>query len=286
MGKSIFHVHAVDRSGKVVVEKRLSRHALARFMGELDSCLVGLEACDGAHHWVRMLRGMGHDARWMSPQLVRSYVKSNKNDLRDAEALCEAVCTGEVGRAAGLAALAPGAQSSGGSARQCISLTFLPNRNNELRSKLIHYPQRTALANQVRGFLLAYGIVVAKGLGHLRQCLPEVLEDTDHALSGLMREMLCELGEEIRRLDERVGRFDERMRQVSPPRRVSAWSAYRESGRKSRPRWWARWATARTLAVDANSRPGSVWRRANVPRARGAAGDQQARGRVSSLAAH
>ena len=185
-------------------------------MGELDPCL-GLEACDGAHHWARMLRGMGHDARWMSPQLVRSYVKSNKNDLRDAEALCEAVCAGEVGRAAGLAALAPGAQSSGGSARQCISLTFLPNRNKELRSKLIHYPQRTALANQMRGFLLAYGIVVAKGLGHLRQCLPEVLEDTDHALSGLMREMLCELGEEIRRLDERVGRFDERMRQVSPP---------------------------------------------------------------------
>ena len=109
-----------------------------------------LEACDGAHHWARMLRGMGHDARWMSPQLVRSYVKSNKNDLRDAEALCEAVCTGEVGRAAGLAALAPGAQSSGGSARQCISLTFLPNRNKELRSKLIHYPQRTVLTTSAR----------------------------------------------------------------------------------------------------------------------------------------
>ena len=285
MGKSIFHVHAVDRSGKVVVEKRLSRHALARFMGELDSCLVGLEACDGAHHWVRMLRGMGRDARWMSPQLVRSYMKSNKNDLRDAEALCEAVCAGEVGRAAGLAALAPGAQSSGGSARQCISLTFLPNRNKELRSKLIHYPQRTALTTSARlsARIRDRGCQGARAsspvlAGGARRHGPRTqwLDAGDAVRAGRGDSTPRRAGRAIRRADA----------SGQPPRRVSAWSAYRGSGRKSRPRWWARWATARTLAVDANSRPGSVWRRANVPRARDAAGDQQARGRVSSLAAH
>ena len=121
LGKTVFHVHAVDRCGKVVVERRLTRRALSRFMGELEPCLVGLEACGGAHYWARVLRGMGHDARLMSPQFVRPYVKSNKNDFRDADTrrsakrcLAEhALCAGEVGRAAGLAALAPGALSSG-----------------------------------------------------------------------------------------------------------------------------------------------------------------------------
>lgn len=75
LGKTAFHVHAVDRKGKVLVERKLTRRALARFMRDLQPCLVGLEACGGAHHWARMLRAMGHDARLMSPQFVKPYVK-------------------------------------------------------------------------------------------------------------------------------------------------------------------------------------------------------------------
>ena len=80
LGKSAFHVHAVDRAGKVVMEKRFTGLALVRFLGELEPCVVGLGACGGAHHWARVLRGLGHDARLMSPQFVKPYVKSNKND--------------------------------------------------------------------------------------------------------------------------------------------------------------------------------------------------------------
>ena len=75
LGKSTFHVCATDKSGRVVLEKVFTRRALRQFMGSLGPCLVGLEACGGAHHWARLLRGMGHDARLMSPQFVRAYVK-------------------------------------------------------------------------------------------------------------------------------------------------------------------------------------------------------------------
>ena len=196
LGKSGFHIHAVDRRGKVVVEKRVTRRSLARFMRELEPCLVGLEACGGAHHWARTFRAMGHDARLMSPQFVKAYVKSNKNDFRDAEAICEAVSR--------------------------PTMRFVPVKSVEqqdlqnlhrIRSQAV--ANRTALANQVRGILLEYGIVVAKGIAHLRRRLPDVLEDADNGLGGSMRELLAELGEELRRLDERVGQFDARVREVS-----------------------------------------------------------------------
>ena len=179
-----------------MIEKRFTRRALGRFLGELEPCVAGLEACGGAHHWARALRGLGHDARLMSPQFVKPYVKSNKNGFRDAEAICEAVSR--------------------------MSMRFVPVKSiqqqdlqhlHRIRSQAVS--QRTALANQVRGFLLEYGIVIAKGIGHLRWRLPEVLEDADDGLSSSMREMLAELGDEIRRFDERVGRFNTRIREVS-----------------------------------------------------------------------
>ena len=196
LGKTAFHVHAVDRKGKVVMEKKMTRRALARFMRDLQPCLVGLEACGGAHHWARMLRAMGHDARLMGPQFVKPYVKSNKNDFRDAGAICEAVSR--------------------------PSMRFVPVKSVEqqdvqhvhrVRSQAVAH--RTALVNQVRGFLLEYGIAVAKGIGQLRRRLPEVLEDADNGLSGSMRELLAELGEELRRLDERVARFNAQIREIS-----------------------------------------------------------------------
>lgn len=147
----------------------MTRRALARFMRNLEPCLVGLEACGGAHHWARMLRAMGHDARLMSPQFVRPYVKSiEQQDVQQV---------------------------------------------HRVRSQAVAH--RTALANQVRGFLLEYEIAVAKGIGHLRRRLPEVLEDADNGLSGSMRELLAELGDELHRLDERVGRFDVKIREIS-----------------------------------------------------------------------
>ena len=196
LGKSTFHVCATDRSGKEVLEKVFTRRALHRFMAGLEPCLVGFEACGGAHHWARLLCGMGHDARMMSPQFVKAYVKSNKNDFRDAEAICEAVSR-------------PTMRFVAVKSVEQQDLQHL----HRIRSQAV--AQRTALSNQIRGFLFEYGVVVAQGLGSLRRRLPEILEDADNRLSGAMREMLYELGEEVRHLDERVKRFTARVTEIA-----------------------------------------------------------------------
>ena len=91
LAKSVFQVHGVDERGHVVVRKRLRRDHVAVFFANLPACLVGMEACGSAHHWARKLQGFGHCVRLISPQFVKPYVKSNKNDAADAEAICEAV---------------------------------------------------------------------------------------------------------------------------------------------------------------------------------------------------
>ena len=153
LGKSTFHVYAVDRSGQVVVEKKFTRRALERFMAEQAPCLVGLEACGGAHHWARVLRALGHDARLMSPQFVKPYVKSNKNDFRDAEAICEAVSR--------------------------PTMRFVPVKSAEqqdlqhlhrIRSQAV--AQRTAVVNQVRGFPAPLGESLSGGRRHRKVVHP------------------------------------------------------------------------------------------------------------------
>ena len=91
LAKSVFQVHGVDARGHVVVRKQLRRDQMAAFFANLPACLVGMEACGSAHHWARKLQGFGHEVRLISPQFVKPYVKSNKNDAADAEAICEAV---------------------------------------------------------------------------------------------------------------------------------------------------------------------------------------------------
>jgi transposase len=91
IAKQVFQVHGVDQQGKVVLRRRLRREQVARFFANLTPCVVGLEACGGAHYWVRRLSVFGHTVRLMAPQFVKPYVKSNKNDNNDAEAICEAV---------------------------------------------------------------------------------------------------------------------------------------------------------------------------------------------------
>ena len=91
LAKSVFQVHGVDSRGHIVVRKQLRREQVATFFANLPACLVGMEACGSAHHWAWKLQGFGHAVRLISPQFVKPYVKSNKNDAADAEAICEAV---------------------------------------------------------------------------------------------------------------------------------------------------------------------------------------------------
>ena len=91
LAKNVFQVHGVDQRGKTVLKKQLKRAQMAAFFGNLAPCLIGMEACGGAHYWARKLQGFGHTVRLMAPQFVKPYVKTNKNDAADAQAICEAV---------------------------------------------------------------------------------------------------------------------------------------------------------------------------------------------------
>jgi transposase len=189
IAKTVFQLHGVDRNGKPVLRKQLKRNQVLAYFANLPPCLIGLEACAGAHYWARELIKLGHDARLISPQFVKPYVKGNKNDANDAEAICEAVSR--------------------------PAMRFVPLKSvdqqavqmlHRIRSGLIK--DRTALANRIRGLLGEYGIVVAVGLAQLRRRLPELLEDAENGLPPMARQLFAELQEQLIALDQRVTDYD------------------------------------------------------------------------------
>ena len=146
LAKNVFQLHGVDAQGKVMLKKKINRLALADFIAQLPKCLIGMEACGGSHYWARNFQSFGHTVRLISPQFVKPYVKSNKNDEKDAEAICEAVARPNMRF---VQIKQPEQQDM-----QCL---------HRIRSKCIK--NRTALANQIRGLLSEYGIVFSKQLG-------------------------------------------------------------------------------------------------------------------------
>ena len=178
-----------------MLRKQLTRKQVLPFLARLEPCLVGMEACGGAHYWAREIAKLGHAARLMSPHFVKPYRKSQKNDGNDAEAVCEAA-----GR---------------------LSMRFVPVKSatqqdvqalHRIRFQLIKW--RTALANEIRGLLDEYGIVVAKGIAPLRRELPRLLDDGETQLSGLFREMLGEMAERLKLLDQRIHQYDLKVERV------------------------------------------------------------------------
>ena len=139
LAKQVFQLHGVDAHGKTVLRKRLTRSALGPFMANLPPCRVRVEACAGAHYWSRQWRAFGHDVRLMSPHFVKPYVKSQKNDSNDAEAICEAVSRPT------MRFVHP--KTIGQQDLQAL---------HRIRQRRIH--NRTALVNQIRGLLMEYGI--------------------------------------------------------------------------------------------------------------------------------
>lgn len=192
LAKQSFQLHGVDGQGHVVLKKKLSRNQLSAFIANLPPCLIGLEACGGAHYWVRQFTRLGHCVRLIAPQFVKPYVKSNKNDAVDAEAICEAV--------------------------QRPTMRFVPTKSIEqqdwqslhrIRSQLV--ARRTAQANQVRGLLLEYGIVIPKGIRYVRKAMPDILEDAGNMLSALFRELLNEMYDELVYLDKRIHSLEQKL---------------------------------------------------------------------------
>ena len=193
LAKDVFHLHGVDERGQVVVQKRVSRRKLPEVVANLPACLIGLESCGGAHYWYRVFSRMGHQVRLMNPKFVKPYVKSNKNDRNDAEAICEAVSR-------------PNMRYVTAKEVEQQDLQML----HRIRQRLVQ--QRTGLVNQIRGLLHEYGIVFGKGIAQARRRLPEVLEDASNELSGFARELFAELYEELLALDERLGGVERQLK--------------------------------------------------------------------------
>jgi transposase len=198
LAKNVFQLHGVDRHGKGVFKRRLRRNQwLAVLLDHAaPGCEIGMEACTGAHHWARQLQAKGFTVKLIAPQFVKPYVKSNKNDAADAEAICEAMSRPNM-RYVAIKTVA----------QQDIQAL------HRVRSGLIG--QRTAKANQIRGLVAEYGLVAPQQLGHLRRAIPDWLEDAENGLTIPFRGLLQGLWNDLLTLDERVGELDREIKRIA-----------------------------------------------------------------------
>lgn len=189
LAKSVFQLHGIAEKGQVVLRKTLRRSELKEFIVNLPLCLIGMEACGGAHYWARMFKKYGHTVKLMNPKYVKAYVKTNKNDKVDAEAICEAV-----GR---------------------LNMRFVPIKEtwqediqmlHRIRERRIH--NRTALCNQIRGLLAEYGVIIAQGVGKLERELPFILEDATNELTTQARDLFSGLLDELKALEVQISQCD------------------------------------------------------------------------------
>lgn len=196
LGKTTFHLIALDQHGKRVIQKKFSRQQLLAYTANLPGSLIGIEACSGAHFIGATLRQQGHDVRLIPAQFVKPFVKSNKNDFLDAEAIAEAV-TRE-------------------------NMRFVPIKTNHqldlqalhrVRDRLVH--RRTAVINQIRGFLLERGITFAKGPANLRHQMPAILEDADQNLTPRLRNLIDHLGREWNQLSADIDKISEEIETIA-----------------------------------------------------------------------
>src|SRR5215470_16766375 len=196
LGKTLFHLVGVDASGAVVVRKRCSRVQLLAYTAKIRVHRIGMEACSGSHFLGRALREQGHDVRLLPAQYVKPYVKTNKSDYIDAEAIAEAV--------------------------ERSNMRFVPIKTEEqLDLQAVHrvrerwVMRRTAVVNQIRGLLLERGLTLPKGRSHLDEALPEILADFSSKLSDSFRVLLGQLKLELDQLTTRVEKMDTVIQQTA-----------------------------------------------------------------------
>lgn len=189
LAKNVIQVHGVERSGKSVLKMAFKREQVVGYFANLTPCLIGMEACGSAHYWARKLQGLGHTVRLMAPQFVKPYVKTNKNDAADAEAICEAVSR--------------------------PNMRFVPIKNAEQQAILaLHRGRqgfviaRTAQANQIRGLLAEYGLTIPQGISNIAKRIPEILEDGENGLPGIFRQLIDRLGMHLKELDRQVDELE------------------------------------------------------------------------------
>jgi transposase len=204
IAKSVFQVHGVDAAGQVVIRRRLKRRTVLAFFQKLPPCLVGIEACASSHHWSRELKALGHSVRLMPPAYVKPYVKRQKNDMADAEAICEAVTR--------------------------ANMRFVPTKTAEQQSCLMLHRtrhlfirQQTAVINAVRAHLAEFGVVAPVGRNGVEELLAVVADPRDKRVPEVARACLAALGTQLRALKAKILEFD---------RMINAWHRSSEMSKR------------------------------------------------------
>lgn len=189
LAKNVLQIHGADDNGKPLVRRQLNRNQVMTYFANLEPCVIGMEACGSAHHWARQLQSLGHEVKLISPQFVKPFVKTNKHDMADAEAICEAVTR--------------------------PTMRFVPIKNVEQQAMLsLHRARegfigdRTATVNRIRGLMSEFGLVIPQGIGHVRSKVPELIEDATNELPGMFRGLIDQLLEHLKWLDKQIDQIE------------------------------------------------------------------------------
>lgn len=192
IAKNVFQLHGVNNNGRAVYKRRVMRDQLLSVIAQVDRCTIVVEACTGAFYWARKFEGLGHKVKVISPQYVKPFVRRQKNDGNDAEAICTAARQGHI--------------------------PFVPKKSVEqqdiqalhrARQRMVNH--RTAVVSQIRGLLLDRGFAMAKCITRARRLIPEILSDINNELTALAREAIHELYDLFRDLDRRIAIFDKKI---------------------------------------------------------------------------
>lgn len=204
IAKSVFQVHGVDADGQVVIRRKLKRRYLLAFFEKLPACLVGIEACATSHHWSRQLQALGHRVRLMPPAYVKPYVKRQKNDAADAEAICEAVTRANMRFV----------ETKTVEQQSCLMLH---------RTRHLFIREQTAVINVIRAHLAEFGIVAPVGRKGVEELLRVIADPADRRIPEIARACLAALGTQLQRLKEQLLEFD---------RMIMAWHRSDETSRR------------------------------------------------------
>jgi len=200
LAKNVFQLHGTNAKGKCVLRKRLSREKLAEFVAQINPCIIGIEACMSAHYWARVFQNMGHTVKMMSPQFVKPYVMSNKNDRNDAKGIAEAVTRPDM---------------------KFVAVKNIEQQDILLlhRARELVVKQRTAQANQIRGLLMEYGIIISQGINKVRMIL-EILDVNKDKLTMRSIAIFTQLYEQFKTYDDQVTLYDKQIEQIAEQDRV------------------------------------------------------------------
>jgi transposase len=204
IAKSVFQVHGIDAAGNVIIRRQLKRRYVLPFFEKLPSCLIGIEACASSHYWSRELQARGHTVRLMPPAYVKPYVKRQKNDAADAEAICEAVTRANMRFVA----------TKTSEQQSCLMLH---------RTRHLFIRQQTAVINAMRAHLAEFGIVAPVGRRGVEQLLDVVADCSDKRLSDLARACIAALGAQLQMLKAKILEFD---------RLIMAWHRSNETSKR------------------------------------------------------